>query len=108
MAKKIGTRTIKVIRTPRVDRLADPPVGSPPEHDVEGCVVLPRTSLEEGKGWVVVDGRMVIAPYGSDILASDQVSVDGVTWDVDGEPGDYENKRGKPKATILYLKRLGS
>lgn len=108
MAKKIGTRTITVVRKPKVDRLATPPVGAPPEHSVDGCAILPRTSNEQGQGWVIVEGRMVIAPYGSDVLATDQVKVDGATWEVDGEPGDYESKRGKGKATILYLKRLGS
>ena len=108
MAKKIGTRTITVIRKPRVDRLSTPAPGPPPEHDIEGCAVMPRTSHEEGRGWVIVEGRMVVCPHGSDVLATDQVVVDGATWDVDGEPGDYETRRGKPKATIVYLKRLGT
>lgn len=108
MAKKIGTRTITVVRKPKTDRLSTPAGGTPPEHDIEGCAVLPRTSHEEGKGWVIVEGRMVIAPFGSDVVGTDQVKVDGLTWDVDGEPGDYENRRGKGKATILYLKRLGT
>lgn len=108
MAKKIGTRTVTVVRKPKVDRLASAPTGAPPEHPITGCAVLPRTSHEEERGWVIVEGRMVVAPYGSDVLATDQVRVDGTTWDVDGEPGDYENKRGQGKATIFYLKRLGS
>lgn len=108
MAKKLGSRTITVVRKPRVDRLSTPPVGAPPEHDVTGCAVMPRTSFEQERGWVVVEGRMIVAPFGSDVLASDQVKVDGETWDVDGEPGHYENRRGVGKATILYLKRVGS
>ena len=51
---------------------------------------------------------MIIAPYGADVLATDLVRVDGETWEVDGAPGDYESKRGKPKATIFYLKRQGT
>ena len=108
MPKKIGTRTIVVVRKPKVDRLATQPTGAPPEHSITGCAVLPRTSLEDGKGWVIVEGRLIVAPFGADILATDQVKVDGLTWEVDGEPGDYENRRGRPKATIVYLKRLGS
>lgn len=108
MAKKIGSRTITVIRKPKVDRLASAPVGVPPEHDVVGCAVLPRTSHEEDRGWVVVEGRMVIAPFDADVLADDLVRLDGEVWEVDGAPGDYENKRGKGKATIFYLKRQGS
>ena len=60
-------------------------------------------SNEMGKGWVIVEGRMVVAPYGADVLATDKVRVDGELWDVDGAPGDYENRRGKGKATIFYL-----
>lgn len=108
MAKKLGSRTVIVVRAPKVDRLDDPPTGTPPEHTIEGCAVLPRTSHEEERGWVVVEGRMIIAPYGADVLADDKVKVDGTTWDVDGEPGNYENRRGKGKATIFYLKRLGT
>ena len=108
MAKKIGSRTITVIRAPKVDRLSTAPAGAAPEHDVPGCVVLPRTSHEEDRGWVIVEGRMIIAPHDSDVLADDKVRVDDVVWDVDGEPGDYENKRGVGKATIFYLKRLGT
>ena len=108
MAKKPGRRTIIVVRTPKVDRFSTPPAGAPPEHPVEGCAVMPRTSHEEGKGWVIVDGRMIIAPYGADVLATDQVRVDGETWDVDGEPGDYEDRKARGKATIFYLKRRGS
>ena len=108
MAKKIGVRTVTVIRKAKVDRLSSAPAGPPPEHDIEGCAVLPRTSFEQESGWVVVEGRMIIAPHNSDVLADDQVRVDGEVWDVDGAPGDYENKRGKGKATIFYLKKLGT
>lgn len=108
MAKKIGSRTITVIRAVKVDRLSDAASVVPPEHLIVGCVVLPRTSHEEERGWVVVEGRMIIAPYAADILATDKIRIGGETWDVDGEPGDYEDKQGRGKATILYLKRQGS
>lgn len=108
MAKKIGSRTITVVRRPKVDRLSDASSGPPPEHDIKGCAVMPRTSHEEEKGWVIVEGRMVIAPYGADILATDQVRLDGTVWDVDGEPGDYEDRRARGKATIVYLTKTGT
>jgi hypothetical protein len=108
MSKKIGSRTVTIIRQPKVDRLSTPASGSPPEHDLTGCAVLPRTSHEEERGWVVIEGRMIVAPHGSDVLATDRARVDGVTWDIDGAPGDYENRRGVGKATIFYLKRQGS
>lgn len=103
MAKKIGSRTITVLRDQKVDRLDDPSQTPPAEHDIEGCAVLPRTSFEQGKGWVIVEGRQVIAPHGADVLATDRVRIDGELWHVSGEPGDYEDRRGRGKATIFYL-----
>lgn len=110
MAKKIGSRTVTVIRAPKVDRLDPTPAGPAPEHDIEGCAVLPRSTYEADKGWTIVTGRQVIAPHGADILPSDQVMLDGETeiWDVDGEPGNYEDRRGLGKATMFYLKRRWS
>jgi hypothetical protein len=108
MAKTPGKRTVTVIREPKVDRLDDPAQGPAAEHDIEGCAVLPRSSNEEGKGWVIIEGRMVVAPFNADVLAADRVRVDGVVWDVDGAPGDYEDRRARGKATIFYLKRQGS
>lgn len=115
MAKKIGSETIHVIRKPKVDRLSsDNPASA--EHDIEGCVILPRlasgaqNSAEQGKGWVIIEGKMIIAPFGSDIQADDAVTIPGdtVKWQVDGAPGPYSNKRGRGKAVIFYLKRLGT
>ncbi len=114
MAKKIGSRTVTIIRQAKVDRLDDAATGTPPEHDITGCVVLPRAasgaqnSAEDNKGWTIIEGRMVIAPFGADVLADDRARVDGQVWEVDGAPGDYENKRGVGKATMFYLKRLGT
>lgn len=109
MAKTPGSETVTVVRVPKVDKLKPKPTGPAPEHDIEGCAILPRSSEEEGKGWVTVDGHMVIAPFGSDVLATDHVRTpDGVTWQVDGTPGSYKNRRGKGKAVIFYLERVGT
>lgn len=110
MARKLGVRTVTVVRPVKTDRLSDPPAGAPPQHPIEGCAVLPRTSFERERGWVVVEGYQVIAPYGSDVLASDQVRLEpgGPLWAVEGRPGDFESRRGVGKATIFYLKRAGS
>lgn len=107
MAKDIGTHTLTVIRKPKVDRL-DPNPATETRHDVDGCAIAPRTSNEEGKGWVILEGRTIFAPYGSDIVADDRIEIDtedGV-WNIDGAPGNYETKRAKPKAMILYLTKV--
>ena len=108
MAKTPGIETVTVIRKPKVDRFSTAPAGSPPEHTVDGCAILPRTSHEQDKGWTIVEGRMVIAPYDADVLATDQVETpEGDVWEVDGEPGRYK-KKADEKACIFYLKRVGS
>lgn len=114
MAKKIGNRTVQIIRKTKVDRLSTAAAPDDETHDIEGCAVLPRmmsgaqSSRETDKGWVIIEGRMIIAPYGADVLSGDLVSVDGKTWQVDGEPGNFENRRGVGKCCIFYLDRLGT
>lgn len=55
--------------------------------DVHGCVVWPRESSELAGGRdTVTSGLNVLAPPGTAVKATDQVTVDGVTYDVDGEP----------------------
>lgn len=107
MAKTPGSETVTVIRKIKVDRLSDDAIGPPAEVDIEGCVILPRVSAETDKGWVVVEGKMVVAPFKSDVLATDQVRYDGDLYEVDGAVGDYRNKRGRGKVTIFYLTRQG-
>lgn len=112
MAKRIGSRTITVLRKAKVDRLSGA-TAAETEHEIKGCVILPRASSgaqsasEQNKGWVIIEGRMVVAPYGADIRAKDRVRLpDGQVMSVDGEPGEYENKKGRGKATIFYLDAL--
>lgn len=107
MARGIGAQRVTVVRQERRDRLDTEPASSV-EHDIEGCVILPRSSRDEEKGWVIVEGRQVVAPYGSDIEPDDRVRIDGELWDVDGAPGEYVNRRGRGRATMFYLKRLGT
>lgn len=104
MAKKIGERTVTVVRSAKVDRLDDDATPAT-EHEITGCAVIPRASFERERGWVTVEGWQVIAPYGADVTADDLVRFDGTLWSVDGEPGDYEDRRARGKATIFYLER---
>lgn len=106
MAKDIGTETLTVVRGGKVDKLSDETPATT-QHDITGCALTPRGSHEEGRGWVIVDGWSVYAPYDADINADDIVLYDGYRWSVDGQPGRYKTKRGKPKATIFYLNRVG-
>lgn len=102
-----GSETIKVIRTPKVDRLDDAPTGIPPEHEITGCIILPRQINEAGQGWITIEGYDVYAPYGSDILETDRIVARGRSWNVDGRPADYVNTHGKGKIMLVKLKRAG-
>lgn len=107
MARKIGVRTIVRIRQVKVDRLSTDPAANPAEVAIEGCAILPRSTFEQGKGWVITEDMQVFAPYGSDVQAKDRVRLpDGTVWNVDGQPGNYENKRGIEKAMIINLTRV--
>ena len=110
MARGIGSRTITVVRQAKVDRLSDEVAAAPVEHEITGCAVLPRSSFEEGKGWVIVEGLQVFAPYGADITADDRVRTEPgePLWNVDGKPGDYEDKKARGRVTIFYLTRRSS
>ena len=106
MAKKMGVETVTVVRGGKVDKFSrDTPATA--EHYITGCSVLPRSMLDENKGWTIVDGKQVIAPFGSDVLPGDQIRYGGVLWNVDGVPGSYRNRAGLGKAVIFYLERVG-
>ena len=109
MANDPGVETVTVIRVPKTDPLRPKPTTPPPTHEIEGCAIVPRSSNEEGRGWVTIDGHMVAAPYDADVLATDHVRTpDGVEWQVEGTPARSKNKRGKEKACIFYLERVGT
>lgn len=87
----------------KVDRLRDPEGAAAPEpFDVPRCKVWPRSSHEEGKGWITIDGFNVFTPPGYDIPASALIVLRGETWSVVGNPGVYD------KGTLITLKRVGS
>lgn len=81
--------TITVLRGGR-DQHGDPLPTAP--HDIADCIVYPRYSSEnDTRGEQVIVGKAVLAPPGADILATDQVRIDGVVYDVEGEPGDWSH-----------------
>ena len=87
---------VTVIRPIRVDKYRDPSEEPAPEHDVARCKVWPRSSLEEGKGWITLDGLNVLMPAGADVKSGDQVRVRGDVYNVEGRPADY----GRPGVLV--------
>lgn len=84
---------VRQIPSGDTDRYGDPVPGgdeySPLLIEVPGCAVAPRSSNdvnEPGRQGVIV-GVSLYAPAGTDILHDDQVDIDGVLYDVDGDAG---------------------
>lgn len=101
-----GAETVVVLRstgTPGRHGAPAPVV----ETEVRRCALIPRTSSEETDGAdTVVVGYTLVAPPGTDLLATDRVRARGVMWEIDGEPGDYRNLRGVPRQVIAALRRV--
>ena len=95
------------VRPGGLDRYGDP-VGSPSRTTLPGCAVAPRTSsdvTDRGRQGVIV-GMTLYAPHGTDLLHTDQVEVDGVLHDIDGEPGSWVNPFSGWRAGVeVALKR---
>jgi hypothetical protein len=89
---------------------------------MSGLIILPRQVEEEGRGWVTIEGwDIYILPSSrvkpdaeperayadGDILATDQIRVDGELWQVDGPPAGYD-KGTQRKATVVKVKKVGA
>jgi hypothetical protein len=76
-----------------VDAYGDQVAGHEALLELEGAFVAPRESsdlTDRGRVGVVV-GLTLFAPRCTDLRASDQVDVDGVTYDIDGDPGRWRH-----------------
>lgn len=63
-----------------------------PTVDVPGSVVWPRTSSELVQGQdLVIIGLNVLLPAGYSMTATQRARIDGVDYEVDGEPGIFTN-----------------
>jgi hypothetical protein len=85
---------VRVRTTPGgVDAYGDPVAGTEDRTTLDGAFTAPRTSDEltdRGRAGVIV-GLTLFAPYATDLVYTDQVEVDGVLYDIEGEPGKWRN-----------------
>lgn len=99
--------TVVRLRGKTLDKYGDP-TGSDAEVELEGCAVAPRVSGDvddRGRQGVVV-GLSLYAPHGTDLLHTDRVKVDGVVYEIDGEPGAWKSPFSGWEAGIeVALKR---
>lgn len=93
-------QTVTIVRgTPGGrDEYGDTIAGTSERIDVTGCAVAPRSSerrtsdegTERGRYGVIV-GLSLYAPPGTVLRRTDQIEIDGVLYDVDGETGVWRN-----------------
>lgn len=107
MLPSFCTRTVTVIRAPLVEsrgaRVRD--WGAASTHEITGCSAQPAgTGLATGEARLATTVRLtVLMPPGSDILKGDRVLVDGLTYDIDGEPQAWVSPTGRLSHIIVNL-----
>lgn len=79
----------------------------PDDEDITSCLFAPGGTSEDhdGRNAVIVNPTLY-APSGSDIAANDRLVVRGLTYDVDGEPGDWVAASGWQAGMVVPLKRV--
>lgn len=91
----IGNATIVRVRTAAgtADRYGDTLAGTVTRTTIDNAAVSPRTSEDiDGRGRAgVIVGLNLYAPHGTDLVFTDQVEVDGVLYDIEGEPGSWKS-----------------
>lgn len=82
----------------------------PTEIEWGPCAVAPRSSVErvDPRSPAVLTGKTVYGPV-VDMDADDQLVINGVVYDIDGEPGEWINPMtGWVAGLEVAIKRTGS
>jgi hypothetical protein len=110
-----GRVRVVVIRPGEPNRWGEPQGEA--RHVVGRCAVAPGTSTEPG-AWAnsVESAATLLAPYGVDLRASDEVEVEGlvdsdgnpIRWEVVGDPARWRHPGARSGAgTSVALRRVG-
>lgn len=103
--------TIQRVRTAPggTDQYGDPMPSTETRTTLEDSFVAPRVSSEvtdAGRAGVIV-GLTLFMPPGTDLVHSDQVDVDGVLYEVDGDAGDWTHPMtGWAAGVVAALRRV--
>ncbi len=91
--------TVTIVRpgAPAEDEYGNDLPGVPVEIALPGCAIAPADGTGAGAN-EIVDARDTVlfaltlyAPYGTDLRPTDRVRVDGVLYDVHGQPGGFRS-----------------
>lgn len=84
--------TVVRLRGGTIDKYGDR-TGTITRTYLAGCAVAPRSSEaldSEGRHGALI-GLTLYGPYGTDLKHTDRVEVDGVVYEIDGEPGQWKS-----------------
>lgn len=100
----------RVRRSPGgVDDYGDPIDSTTATTELVGAFVAPRETSEirgRGRAGVIV-GLTLYAPYGTDLVHTDQIDVDGELFELEGEIGPWRNPFTEWEAGIeVALRRV--
>lgn len=76
-----------------LDEYGDPVESTSTSTELVGAFTAPRPESEitsRGRAGVIV-GLTLYAPFGTDLVHTDQVDVDGTLFEVEGEVGSWRN-----------------
>jgi len=98
--KRPGTKTSRGSTIPDWSRTND--------LTISGCSIQPAsTSLsEDGRVLGIVDGWTAYLPQGSDVKAGDHIVYDGNTYEINGEPREWQSPTGRTSHVMLNLRRF--
>lgn len=85
--------TIVRVRGSGYDTNGDPVAGTPARLTIAEAFTAPRETSDlddRGRNGVII-GLTLFAPYGTDLLHSDQVEVDGTLYNIDGDAGQWKS-----------------
>lgn len=101
------TETVQVLRqTPTTDRYGNTVPGEWTPTDVAGCAVLPppvqiaaTAEVTDNRDHVATI-RVLFAPAGTDVLATDRVQHGATVYEVDGDPAVYPGALAHVEANL--------
>ena len=91
-----------------VDNHGDPVAGTSTDTTIVGAFVAPRESADvnDVARVGVIVGLNLFLPFGTEIDHGDQVLVDDVLYEVDGDAGDWQQPwSGWEAGTVVALRR---
>lgn len=99
--------TVKIRRPADVDGFGDP-TGPAVEHEIPGCATWPSSAGTENMDFAdtVMAPVTLLAPAGSDIRATDEVILDGLVWQVDGDPEVFRSPLTGAGLVQVHLRKV--